>query len=50
MGKGEERPSPDLCNKASGRNKRAIEDRFDTNMELENILNARGKLRVADLV
>jgi UTP--glucose-1-phosphate uridylyltransferase len=39
-----------LCNKASGRNKRAIEDRFDTNMELENILNARGKLREADLV
>lgn len=34
----------------TGWNKRALEDRFDTNMELENILKARGKLREADLV
>ena len=32
----------------TGRNKRAIEDHFDTNNELENILRAKGKVELAN--
>ncbi len=34
----------------TGRNKRAIEDHFDANNELENILHAKGKHAQADMV
>ena len=34
----------------TGRNKRAIEDHFDNNQELEHFLRSRGKVREADLV
>jgi UTP--glucose-1-phosphate uridylyltransferase len=34
----------------TGRNKRAIEDHFDTNIELENILRAKGKIVQAEMV
>ena len=34
----------------TGRNKRAIEDHFDANNELENLLRARGKDEQADMV
>ena len=34
----------------TGRNKRAIEDHFDANNELENILRAKGKDSQADMV
>ena len=34
----------------TGRNKRAIEDHFDANLELENILRAKGKDAKADMV
>ncbi len=34
----------------TGRNKRAIEDHFDVNSELENILRAKGKDEQADMV
>ena len=33
----------------TGRNKRAIEDHFDANLELENVLRAKGKDREAEL-
>ena len=34
----------------TGRNKRAIEDHFDNNQELEHILRSRGKVKEAELV
>ena len=34
----------------TGRNKRAIEDHFDNNHELENLLRAKGKIQQADMV
>ena len=34
----------------TGRNKRAIEDHFDNNQELENTLRAKGKFEQADMV
>ena len=34
----------------TGRNKRAIEDHFDANIELENILRAKGKYEQADMI
>ena len=34
----------------TGRNKRAIEDHFDANNELETMLRARGKYAQADMV
>ena len=34
----------------TGRNKRAIEDHFDANNELENMLRAKGKDAQADMV
>ena len=34
----------------TGRNKRAIEDCFDTNLELESILRAKGKDKEAEMV
>lgn len=34
----------------TGRNKRAIEDHFDANIELENILHSKGKITQAEMV
>ena len=34
----------------TGRNKRAIEDHFDNNLELETILRSKGKIEQADMV
>ena len=34
----------------TGRNKRAIEDHFDNNQELEHILGSKGKVKEAELV
>ena len=34
----------------TGRNKRAIEDHFDSNIELETALRGRGKINQADMI
>lgn len=34
----------------TGRNKRAIEDHFDANLELESVLRAKGKYKQADMI